>query len=110
MLTDFEAVGQGFALDDIAVPELGYFSDVESSADGWLASGFVQTGWLLPQQWSVQIIQHGDTPEITALELDDFNQFNGKIEMGQEGGVLIVMPLTPFTPEKALYWLQAAAE
>ena len=107
VLTDFEAVGRGLALDDIAVPELGYFSDVESTESDWHSNGFVRTGWLLPQQWAVQLVRHGDIPEVTSLQLDALNRFQGEVELGEDGGVLIVMPLTPFALEKAQYWLQA---
>ncbi len=106
VLTDFEAVGQGFALDDIAVPELGYFTDVETPETKWQPNGFVWTGWKLPQKWAVQLIRHSTPPLVTSFNLDDFNRFQGTFEMGVDGGVLVVMPLTPFTSDKARYWLQ----
>jgi hypothetical protein len=106
VLTDFEAVGQGFALDDIAVPELGFVDDVELTSSIWQPSGFVRTGWLLPQLWSVQVVQLGTTPQVTSLQLDENNQYRGNVSMGSQGGILIIMPLTPFTLEKARYWIQ----
>ena len=108
VLTDFEGIGRGFALDNIAIPELGYVTDVESAESLWQADGFLRTGWLLPQEWSVQIIQNGNTPRVTALALDDLNRFQGEVELGADGGVLAIMPLTPFVQEKAHYWFKAA--
>ena len=107
VLSDFESIGRGFALDNIAIPELGYANDVETADDRWQARGFVQTGWLLPQRWAVQLIHHGSTPRIVPLQLNSFNQFQETIEIGPEGGTLVVIPLTPFTDETARYWLQA---
>jgi subtilisin family serine protease len=46
--TDSSVVYEGWYIDDIAIPEIGFFDDVESGADGWLAYG-----WYI---WSV------DTP------------------------------------------------
>lgn len=106
VLTDFEATGQGFAIDDIAVPEIGYSDDVETFNGEWQAEGFVRTGWLLPQVWSIQIVQLGTVPQVTTLQLDEFNQYQGEVTLGADGGVLIIMPLTPFTLEKARYWLE----
>ncbi|NCF65771.1 MAG: hypothetical protein GWP61_07345 [Chloroflexi bacterium] len=107
VLTDFEEVGRGFALDDIAIPELGYFADAETDDQRWQMDGFVRTGWLLPQRWAVQQIRKGVVPEVMTLELDTLNQFQGVIDLGPEGSTLVVVPLTPFVEESASYWLRA---
>ncbi len=106
VLTDFEAVGKGVALDDIMIPELGYATDVEQEGTNWIADGFVRTGWQLPQQWSLQLIKLGDTPQVETLPLDEFNRYQGQVDLGSDGGILIVMPLTPFVEEQARYWLK----
>lgn len=107
VLTDFESVGRGFAIDNIAIPELEYFNDVETVDGQWQARGFVQTGWLLPQRWAVRLIHHGPNPQVETLHPDAFNQFQQTVQLGQEGGTLVVIPLTPFVDETAHYWLQA---
>jgi len=106
VLTDSSTVGSGFAIDDIAIPELSYQSDVETGADGWQANGFVQMGWQLPQQWKVQLIVEGPNPTVETLPINDFNQLQWTTEIGKGGGVLVVTPLTPFTNETADYWLK----
>jgi immune inhibitor A len=40
-VTDQSYSGPGFAVDDIAIPEIGFFDDAESNR-GWLAEGFVR--------------------------------------------------------------------
>ena len=107
VLTDFESVGRGFAIDNIAIPELGYSNDVETADTNWQGHGFVQTGWLLPQRWAVRLIHHGPVPRVDTLHLDAFNQLQETVDLGQEGGTLVIIPLTPFVDETARYWLQA---
>jgi hypothetical protein len=98
--------GAGFAVDDLAVPELDHASDVESENDVWQAAGFVRSGSRLPQQWSLHLIQPGDLPLVTPLQLDERNQGGWNVELGREGGVLVVAALTPYISEPASYWLQ----
>lgn len=106
VLTDSAVTGKGFALDDISIPELGYNSDIEGGNDGWQANGFLQTGWQIPQQWAVQIIEDGPNPTVTRLPLNEFNQGQWPITVGKGGSVLVITPLTPFTADFATYWLQ----
>lgn len=106
VLTDSAITGKGFALDDISIPELGYSSDVEGGNDGWQANGFLQTGWQIPQQWAVQIIEDGPNPTVTRLPLNEFNQGQWPITVGKGGSILVITPLTPFTADSATYWLQ----
>ncbi|MAT95814.1 MAG: hypothetical protein CL608_01505 [Anaerolineaceae bacterium] len=105
VLTDSGISERGFALDDIAIPELVYESDVEGGPDGWQADGFVQIGWQIPQKWSVLLIEEGPNPTVTTLALNDSNQGQWTIPIGKGGGVLVIMPQTAFTSETATYWL-----
>lgn len=106
VLTDSAVTGKGLALDDISIPELGYETDVEDGSDGWQASGFLQTGWQIPQQWAVQLIEDGPNPTVTRLPLNEFNQGQWPVTIGKGGSVLVITPLTPFTADSATYWLQ----
>ena len=57
-ITD-EAVNlDGWLLDDISIPDLGFADDAES-ADGWRAAGFRHTDNTLPQTYVVQLIEIG---------------------------------------------------
>jgi hypothetical protein len=105
VLTDSDTAGHGFAIDDIAIPELGYVNDTETGPAGWLASGFLQIGWQIPQQWTVQLIEGGPDPRVTPLPLNELNQGQWTVDIGKGGGVLVVTPLTPFINETATYWL-----
>jgi hypothetical protein len=105
LLTYYNSEATGFALDDIAIPELGYASDVENGAAGWQPAGFVQIGHLLPQQWAVQFIRRGSPPQVIPLSLGDRNQGQWTLDLGPEGGVLAITALTPYVYEPASYWL-----
>lgn len=54
-VTDEAAAGPGFAVDDIAVPEIGFFDDAEQDS-GWQASGFHRLTGPVPQRYLLQVI------------------------------------------------------
>jgi hypothetical protein len=102
VVTDVASNGRGFALSNITIPEL------ESHILDWTAEGFVQTGWQLPQQWRVRLIQKGGNglpPQVLPLPLDDLNQGQWLVDIGPNGAVLVITPLTPFMDQPATYWL-----
>lgn len=105
LLTYYDSDARGLAIDDIAIPELGYFHDTENGDDGWVAAGFVQVGAHLPQQWTVQLIEKGPSPRVTPIQLDAYNQASATFDIGPQGAALAVMPLTPFAVEPANYWI-----
>lgn len=101
VVTDFETAGRGFAVSAPVVSPA--FAPVD-----WTPDGFVETGHLLPQRWAVRLIRDGASPEVIALSPDEFNRAQATIELGPEGGALLVTPLTPFTEEAADYWLSVS--
>jgi hypothetical protein len=111
VITDSGITGQGFAIDEIHVT--GY--DVASFTDGpenWQAEGFILTDGWLPQRWSVLLLEEKveglSGPRITPLALDSLNQGQMPVNIGKGGGVLLIMPQTPFAQEEATYWLNIA--
>jgi immune inhibitor A len=122
VLTDYALLGQGFALDNIAIPELGHFSGAESACtenmaqtavEGWQGHGFVATGWQLPQKWTLRLVAWGENdspPTITSLSLDELNQGEWSVELGDGGGMLVVTAVTPFTEAEANYWLSVTRD
>lgn len=108
LLTDTSLSEGGFALDDIAIAELGYLSNAEDGEDGWKAVGFVQTGWQLPQRWSVRLIQDHAPYSVQELPLDSWNQGQWQVELGRNGATLLIMPQTPFARQPARYWLEVS--
>jgi hypothetical protein len=106
VLTDGAIRHQGFAVDNIRVPELRFEDDAERDGSHWQASGFVRASHQLPQLWSVQLIRHGDVPEVIHMKLDSINQGILEAELGRQGGTLVIMPQTDFVQQPASYWLE----
>lgn len=110
-VTDDAYNGAGLCLDDIALPEIGFFDDAEQEA-GWDAEGFVRLNNLLPQQFSVQIITLGPTVRVIPLPLDTQNR--GQIVLRGLGRtldrvLLVVAAVTPFSVERASYQVTVEA-
>ncbi len=96
----------GLCLDDIAIPELGYQTDVESGPDGWQAEGWVRVTDHIPQDFLVQLITLGDQTHVERLSLDD--QMHGAITVAGLGddvdrAVLVISAMAPATTEWATY-------
>ena len=106
VMTDGSVTGRGFALDDLSIPELNYHTDFETDDPLWTAKGFVWTGWEIPVQWNVQLIQEGTASPVVALPLDTFNQGEWTVEVTANEGVLAIMPLVPFVYEPVVYWVE----
>ena len=100
VLTDGGISEHGFAIDDIAIPELGYESNAEGGTDGWQANGFVQISWQIPQLWSVLLIEAGPNPTVTTLALNQDNQGQWNLPIGKGGGVVGHHALKPHSPMK----------
>ena len=47
---------QGIYIDDISIPELGFFDDVEKGEDGWTSYGWELTTGVKPNNWKGTVI------------------------------------------------------
>jgi len=104
-VTDAAANGEGFLLDDIAVPEIGYFSDFENDNGGWQADGFVRIQNVLPQIFSLSLIKIGESTTVERIDLGSDNSTDIPINLDAEIDeiVLVVSGMTPFTRQRAPY-------
>ncbi|HUS14593.1 MAG TPA: hypothetical protein VM536_06185 [Chloroflexia bacterium] len=98
---------QGFAVDDLRIPEIGYRDDAETpGAQGWTAEGFVHVDPVLPEAFSVVLISYAadGTPRVTPVALDAANHGQLTLAEGTTGrAVLLVAPLAPSTTELGHY-------
>jgi hypothetical protein len=53
----------------------------------------------------VRLVRDGREPEVVPLALDKLNRGQVEVDLGSDGGTLIVIPLTPFVSSAADYWL-----
>lgn len=109
-ITDDGYNAQGFAVDDIAIPELG-FSDAAESDNGWQSAGFVRIHHTLPQHYylaAVKLKADGDGFDIQPVEVGPSGDVSFTIEgLGTtyDRAVLIIAGETPYTLLKANYTL-----
>ena len=89
----------GLAIDDIAIPEIGFSDDAETDS-GWIANGFIRSSNVVKQRYIVQVIRFGTTPTVERHVVD-----GGTLELEVDGStdrkapILAVTGLAPRTTE-----------
>jgi hypothetical protein len=95
---------EGMALDDFALPEIGYFHDAELGDGGWQAEGFVRMANRLPTRTLVQVLADGTLQARYILERD------APLSLEVSGGAVIALSgLREFTTEQSLISYSLAA-
>ena len=104
-VTDAAVNGEGFLLDDIAVPEIGYFNDFEEGSDHWEAAGFVRIQNVLPQTYRLALISKGNQTSVQYITLTDDNTAEIPISIGEnvDEVILVVTGTTRYTRQPAAY-------
>jgi len=98
MITDDATLEPGIALDDIAIPEIGYSSDLEQDAGGWSASGWIHSDNRLPQRVWVQAVQLMGDAALTSRWLVPYsNNWTLLLEAQTDQVILIISPIAPVT-------------
>lgn len=108
-ITDEVYAAPGFAIDDIEIPEIGFFDDVEGGENGWQSEGFARIDNILPQHFIVQAIEFGATPRVVPVQLDSENRGSYTTQgLGSDVSrvVIAVSGSTPVTWETAEYQYQ----
>jgi immune inhibitor A len=107
-ITDDSVNRPGFILDDVAIPEIGYFSDFEDGGDGWEPEGFIRHANVLPQRWLVQLILFGPETTVQRLELNENQAGEWAIPLDSrtDRAVVTVSGLAPVTTEVGSYGYQ----
>ncbi|MFN8635214.1 MAG: immune inhibitor A [Chloroflexota bacterium] len=104
-VTDQGYNAQGALLDDVEVPELGFRDDAESDA-GWTAEGFLRSDNVIPQTWSLQLVERlrGGETRVRPLPVDADGRLTERLPSpggDVERTVLVVSGLAPRTLEPA---------
>jgi len=104
-ITDDAVNRPGFVVDDVAIPEIGYFSDFEEDGDGWEPAGFIRHANVLPQRWLVQLILFGPETTVQRLELDDdlSGEWTIPLDRRTDRAVVTISGLAPVTTEMGSY-------
>jgi hypothetical protein len=107
-VTDAAVHGEGMVLDDIAIPEINYFTDFEKDEGGWIGEGFVRINNILPQTYQLALISFGEkiTIEKFSLQNDNILELPIRLDKNNKELVLVVSGTTPFTRHKTAYQLE----
>jgi immune inhibitor A len=99
----------GLALDNLAIPEIGYVDDAEiGDNNGWTAEGFVRATGYLPQNWHLQLVYpENDGVRVEVIEVDETGgaTFDLVAADGPEPPFLVVAASAPVTLKPASYRL-----
>jgi immune inhibitor A len=100
MMSDLSTTRDGFQIDEITIPELGYYDGAEDESGGWEARGFVRSTNFVPAEWIVWLITAGNPPQVHRIELNADQTVEFDIPgLGTEypRAAVIVSPTAPTT-------------
>ncbi len=94
-LTDSSVNGEGFFLDDVRIPAIGYFSDFENEDPGWQAAGFARISNTIPQTYRLALITR-TTSQTTVqnITLAADQSADIPLNIGQEGIQDVILVVT----------------
>ncbi len=102
LITDEAVNAPGMVIDDVHIPEIGYFDDFEAGPGGWQSEGWLYIDNVLPQEWIVQLVTHGQQTAVRRLLMPgDGPRGSWEFDLGGAAGeaTLIVSPIAPLTTE-----------
>ncbi len=104
-ITDDAVNRPGFVLDDVAIPEIDYFSDFEENEAEWESAGFIRHANVLPQRWLLQLVLFGSDTTVERLALDESQTGEWVIPLDNDTdrAVLTISGLAPVTTEMGAY-------
>jgi hypothetical protein len=107
-VTDAAVNGEGMVIDDIAIPEIGYYTDFEGGEDGWQANGWVRLNNAVPQTYRLSLISYGSPTEVISVPVksDQSAEVDFEIGDGVEQVVLVISGTSRFSRQKAAYRIQ----
>jgi len=112
-VTDLVLTFGGFAVDDIAIPEIGFFDDAETPITGWTAEGFIRATAEIPQSWRLQLITFDSAARPTVADLtvasDGSLAHTYEARPGDRRPILIIAAQSPETLQPAAYTLVIGA-
>jgi len=113
-VTDLAVTQPGMFIDDVEIPEIGYFEDFENGPGEWQAEGWLLTDNILNQQWIVQVIETREGGSVVVHRVPVGPDGQGQLQLvGVDGGedlVLAISALAPVTVEKASYHYQVTQD
>jgi hypothetical protein len=108
-LTDPILTFGGFAVDNIAVPEIDFYDDVETQDGQWIAEGFDRVTAVMAQQWYVMVVTQDDGiyNAVERYALVGGESISHPLSLDDSSGeaIVIVAAVAPMTLELGQYQL-----
>jgi immune inhibitor A len=110
-ITDSNVTGEGFLLDDLSIPEIGYSTDFETDNGGWQAEGWARIENILPQNYVLALISFGDRTTVQDITLGPNLSVDIPFTIGDgvDNVVLVVAGVTRYTRQLARYSYSVSA-
>ncbi len=110
-VTDPAVNGEGLLVDDIAIQELGYFTDFETDDGGWIGDGFVKVSSSLPQTFRVSLIKYGDETTVEQYQVESSDTLRIPVDGSEiKESVIVISGTTRFTRTPAAYQFKISQE
>ena len=106
-ITDAAVNNEGFLLDDVSLPAIGYSTDFETDNGGWQPAGFVRVQPRLPQTFRVSLVIEGKDTSILKRSLAGTEVLDLSLDLQPgETALLLVSGTTRYTRQSASYDLR----
>jgi len=106
-VTDAAVTHPGMFIDDVEIPEINFFDDMEGGEGAWQSEGWILTNNVLQQRWLVQAIgRHSDGSvfvERVPVGADGTGVLQLQDVSDREPLILAISALAPVTVETARY-------
>jgi immune inhibitor A len=105
MVSDGGVSNEGFAVDDLSIPEIGYAETFESGDGGWAANGFTRIRNVVPQSFLVSLITADASNPIRKYQVNAGEELNLQIDPNcfASDPILVVSGNSRFTRQTAQY-------
>jgi hypothetical protein len=98
VITDFVTNRDGIQVDDISIPELGYFDGAEDSNGGWEPRGFVRSTNLVPAEWIIWLVKASNPIQVERISISPDQSGKFDIEGLGENYSLAAVVVSPTAP------------
>ena len=101
----------GFAIDNIAIPEIGFYDDVESEVAGWTTDSWLRATAYIPQTYHLILITFVDgAPVVTYIPLAADNSAEFDVSgLADSEAFLIVAASSPQSLQPTAYRIETTA-
>ncbi len=106
VINDSTTNWEGFQVDDITIPEIGYFDGAEIGSGGWISEGFIRSSNLVPVEWILWLVKNTNPIQAERLKLSSDQAADFEISgLGESynQAIIAVSPTTPLTTTEIDY-------